>query len=140
MFAALRLLILALTAIIAVPAAAETDDATLAKLVANLGAKSFSKKAQAIDALSATGDARVVAILEAMLSRHLYYRKTDRTIVIAVTEDTTLIVRQALTGAVIDGVQKSGLKSIRINNRLRKILQGAIGSLSLHHKDRKSVV
>lgn len=135
MFAALRLLILVLAAIISVPAAAETDDATFAKLVADLGAKSFSKKAQAIDALSATGDARVVTILEAMLSRHLYYSKTDRAIVIAATEDGTLIVRQALTRAVIDGELISGLKSIRINNRLRKILQGAIGSLSLQHKD-----
>ena len=135
MFAALRLLILVLAAIISVPAAAETDDATFAKLVADLGAKSFSKKAQAIDALSATGDARVVTILEAMLSRHLYYSKTDRAIVIAATEDGTLIVRQALTRVVIDGELISGLKSIRINNRLRKILQGAIGSLSLQHKD-----
>ena len=135
MFAALRLLILVLAAIISVPAAAETDDATFAKLVADLGAKSFSKKAQAIDALSATGDARVVTILEAMLSRHLYYSKTDRAIVIAATEDGTLIVRQAFTRAVIDGELISGLKSIRINNRLRKILQGAIGSLSLQHKD-----
>ena len=108
MFAALRLLILVLAAIISVPAAAETDDATFAKLVADLGAKSFSKKAQAIDALSATGDARVVTILEAMLSRHLYYSKTDRAIVIAATEDGTLIVRQALTRAVIDGELISG--------------------------------
>jgi urea transport system permease protein len=135
MLKALRLFMLVLAALTASPATAETDDAAFAKLVAGLGAKSFSKKGKFINALSATGDPRVVTILEAMLSRHLYRQKSDKSIVIVSTEEGKLIARHPLTGAVVEGAKKTNLKTIRINNRLRKILRGAIGSLSLHRKD-----
>ncbi len=135
MFAALRIVLLALVMGLASTAAAETDDATLAKLITNLGQKSYAQKAKAIDALAATADPRVVAVLEAMLARELYRRKDDGSVLIGAKEDGKFVVRHPISGAVISAIQKSKLKSVRINNRLRKILRGAIGGLSLQHKD-----
>ncbi len=120
---------------IAGPAAAETKLADFAGLVAGLAEKGFKKKAAAIDALAATGDPRAVTILEAMLARRLFQLKADKSVVIGEKTGTKYRVRFAATGAEIATVKKSKLKKIRINNRLRKKLRGAIGALSLHHKD-----
>ncbi|MEL0021834.1 MAG: hypothetical protein VW709_18375, partial [Rickettsiales bacterium] len=135
MFAVLRILAIVLMVSLAAPTAAETDDTALGKLVSELGAKSFKKKAQAIEALAATGDSRAAAILEAMLSRNLFQTKSDGSVVVATKEGEIFTAVHPITGTALEGIVKSDLKNIRINNRLRKILQGAIGGLSLQHKD-----
>lgn len=135
MRAALRIFLLVFMAGVATTAAAETDEQTLGKLVTSLGEKSYTKKAKAISALTATADLRVVPILEAMLSRELYRRKAGGAVLLGGTEGKAFVARDPLTGNVVAGVEKSDLKNIRINNRLRKSLRGAIGSLSLQHKD-----
>ena len=133
MRAALRIIVLVLAAALATTASATTDEAALAKLVADLGQNSFAKKSKAIDALFATGDSRVATILEAMLSRNLYRQSADGAILLKVKRDGKPIYQNPLTEAVI--AKPSKLKKIRINNKLRKKLRGAIGSLSLQHRD-----
>ena len=133
MRAALRIIALVIAAALASTAAAQTDDATLTKLVADLGQKSFSKKSKAIDALVATGDPRVAAILEAMLSRNLYKQKSDNAILVKTKKDGKSVYQNPLTKAAVATTSK--LKKVRINNKLRKKLRGAIGSLSLQNKD-----
>ena len=135
MRAALRILVLVVAAALSTPASAARDAADLAERVAGLGAKSFAKKAKAIDALVATGDPRVVPILEAMLSRNLYRRKADGAIFLAVKQDGKAVYRDPLSGAAAVVEKGSKLRKVRINNKLRKALRGAIGSLSLQHKD-----
>ena len=133
MRAALRIIALVIAAALASTAAAQTDDATLTKLVADLGQKSFSKKSKAIDALVATGDPRVAAILEAMLSRNLYKQKSDNAILVKTKKGGKSVYQNPLTKTAIETTSK--LKKVRINNKLRKKLRGAIGSLSLQNKD-----
>ena len=133
MRAALRIIVLVFAAALATTASAESDEAALAKLVADLGQKSFSKKSNAIDVLVATGDSRVATILEAMLSRTLYRQKADGAILLKVTKVGKSIYQNPLTEALV--AKTSQLKKIRINNKLRKKLRGAIGSLSLQHRD-----
>ena len=133
MRAALRIIALVIAAALASTAAAQTDDATLTKLVADLGQKSFSKKSKAIDALFATGDPRVAAILKAMLSRNLYKQKSDNAILVKTKKDGKSVYQNPLTKTAFETTSK--LKKVRINNKLRKKLRGAIGSLSLQNKD-----
>jgi len=133
MRAALRIIVLVLAAALATTASAAADEATMARLVADLGQKSFSKKSKAIDALVATGDPRVATVLEAMLSRNLFRQTADGAILLKVKKDGGSIYRNPLTEAVI--AKPTKLKKIRINNKLRKKLRGAIGSLSLQHRD-----
>ena len=133
MRAALRIIVLVFAAALSTTAFAETDEAALAKLVAELGQKSFAKKSKAVDALVATGDPRVIGILEAMLSRNLYRRKADGAILLKATKDGKSVYRNPLTGAPV--AEKPTPKKVRINNKLRKKLRGAIGSLSLQNKD-----
>jgi len=133
MRAALRIIALVIAAALASTAAAQTDDATLTKLVADLGQKSFSKKSKAIDALVATNDPRVAAILEAMLSRNLYKQKSDNAILVKTKKGRKSVYQNPLTKTAIETASK--LKKVRINNKLRKKLRGAIGSLSLQNKD-----
>ena len=133
MRAALRIIALVIAAALASTAGAQTYDATLTKLVADLGQKSFSKKSKAIDALFAPGDPRVAAILEAMLSRNLYKQKSDNAILVKTKKDGKSVYQNPLTKTAIETTSK--LKKVRINNKLRKKLRGAIGSLSLQNKD-----
>ena len=133
MRAALRIIALVIAAALASTAGAQTYDATLTKLVADLGQKSFSKKSKAIDALVATGDPRVAAILEAMLSRNLYKQKSDNAILVKTKKGEKSVYQNPLTKTAIETTSK--LKKVRINNKLRKELRGAIGSLSLQNKD-----
>jgi urea transport system permease protein len=116
-------------------AAAEMDERSLTALVADLGAKSFSQKAKAVEALAATGDHRALAVLEAMLERRLFTRKSDNRVVIAVKAGKKFEITAPLTQEKIATVTKGALKKVRINNRLRQQLKGSIGSLSLRHKD-----
>ncbi len=68
-----------------------------------------------------------------MLSRTLYRQKADGAILLKVKKDGKSIYQNPLTATVI--AKTSKLKKIRINNKLRKKLRGAIGSLSLQHID-----
>jgi len=116
-------------------AAAGTNERLLAALVSDLGAKSFSQKAKAVEALAATGDHRALTVLEAMLEQRLYTRKSDHRVVIALKAGKTFAIIAPLTQEKIATVAKGTLKKVRINNRLRQQLKGSIGSLSLQHKD-----
>ena len=116
-------------------ASAEMDERSLTALIADLGAKSFSEKAKAVEALAATNHHRALAVLEAMLERRLYTHKLDNRVVIAVKVDKMFEIIAPLSQMKIATVAKGALKKVRINNRLRQQLKASIGALSLQHKD-----
>ena len=115
--------------------AATAEEKTFDALVGGLAAKSFKQKAKAIDAIAATGDSRAATVLEAMLERRLFTTKADKRLVIGKKAGKKFELQDAATLEAIGAVEKRALKNVRINNRLRKKLRGAIGSLSLQHKD-----
>lgn len=130
----LRSIFLLVAVTLATPSAHATAK-TFDTLVGDLGAKSFSQKAKAIDALSASGDSRAADILQAMLERRLFTTNTDKRLVIGNKAGKQIEILDPVTGETIGKVENAALKKIRINNRLRKKLRGAIGALSLQHKD-----
>ncbi len=100
-------------------------------LLAELTEKSLTKAIPVLEQLEATGSDRVLPVFQAMLAGDLYYIKADRQ-VIAVNEQNgeTRFIRM-LDGEPLPALKKSAIKKIRVNNRLRSHLRGAIARLQL---------
>ncbi len=112
------------------PALAGFDEAVQA-----LNVKSFSKKADAIIALADTGNERVTGILQAMLDSRLFYRKSDRRVVIVEKIDGGYRLTDAATGEALGETGRRAVKKVRINNKLRGLLRNTLARLSLSSKD-----
>ena len=138
--AALVALVIMMAALFPGDGQAQTKDG-FADLVQALGAKSYSAKIRAVNKLAATGDDRAAAILQAMVSRNLYTRKSDKRIVSGLKKGTQFEITDPLTGQVIGLAEKSDLSRLRVNNRLRRTVRTALGALTLASKDpRKRIV
>ncbi len=109
--------------------------ATFEELVPALGAKSSKQKIKTIEAIAATGDERAVHVLEALMEGKLYTQKSDRKVVITKKSGKVYILRDPLTSKEIGQAPKFKLKKIRVNNRLRRIIRGVLGGLTLLSKD-----
>ena len=109
--------------------------ADFASQVSALAKGSYSKKGAAVEVLAATGDERAVPILEAMLDGRLYTKKSDKKVVIGQPQGQIIVLIDPLTMAELEQLPKKDLKKVRVNNRLRGVLRGAIGGLSLMSKD-----
>ncbi len=109
--------------------------ADFADQVAALAEGSYSKKGDAVETLAETGDDRAVPILEAMLAGNLYTRKSDDRVVIGDAQGQIIVLIDPLTMTELEQLPKNELTKVRVNNRLRGVLRGAIGGLSLMSKD-----
>jgi urea transport system permease protein len=127
-----RLAVLTLLAMAALvgPAEAQPDDALRALLPA-LAEGSYSDKGNAVIAFAATGDPRVVPVLEAMADRRLYTLAADGSVVIADVVDGGFLVRDPLTLEEIGVVAKAELEQVKTNNGLRSTIRDALGGLTL---------
>ncbi len=106
-----------------------------ADLLEGLSAKSFNAKIMVVEKLAASGDARVVAPLTALLEGRLHRRKSDGTIVIVKKQDGKKFFFDALDGKPLGEAKPRSSKKIRVNNRLRGVLRGALGRLTLFSPD-----
>ena len=97
-----------------------------ATLVSALGADSFAEKEQAITALGKLGDGRAVTVLTSLNDGRLLKAPDGR---VLVSEATKLL--DPLTGADAADLKADALDRIRVNNRLRGTIQGALGGLTL---------
>ena len=121
-------LVLALLAALLLPAAAQAADADA--LIRALGQGGFDDREKAIAELAATGDPRAASVLEALNAGDLHMRKADGAMVIVGKAGAV----DALTGAAVEGGE-AGLERVRVNNRLRRAIEAAMGSLTLMNKD-----
>ena len=107
---------------------AHADDFTT--LVSALGADSFSEKEQAVIALGKLGDGRAILVLTALKDGRLL-KAPDGRILIARGAKTI----DPLSGTELSDVAADALDRIRVNNRLRGALEGALGELTLFSVD-----
>jgi urea transport system permease protein len=121
---------LAVISLILLAAAFPARADEFATLVSALGADSFVEKAQAITALGKLGDGRAVAVLTALNDGRLLKVPDGR---VMVSDATKLI--DPLTGADVPELKADALDRIRVNNRLRGIIEGALGGLTLFSAD-----
>ncbi len=131
----MRRIILSLLLCFVATALFSTAEADTAALLDGLKAKSFKAKIAAVEKLAASGDDRVVAPLTAMLNGRLHKRKSDGVLVIIKKIDGKKFFYHALNGGKLGPAKSRTSKKIRVNNRLRGILRGALGSLTLFSDD-----
>lgn len=116
---------------------ANTDNQQLATIMADLLERDFNKKANAIKALSNSGDERTVKILSALLNGELYYRKSDKRVVYASLQGRVYELKDVLTSENLGQEKKRKVKKIGINNALRGQLRTVLATLTLFHEDPK---
>ncbi len=127
--AAVLCLLLALLAVR--PAGAQEAAVDLEPLVRQLADRDFAAKIAAVEALGATGDARAVPVLDAMLAGRLAVRSADGRLVITEPRGSVLLLTDPLGGAELGEADKSAVDFIAVNNRLRGVLRGTLGGLTL---------
>ena len=108
--------------------AAQAYDAALDRFLAD----SFSDTAEGIEALAKAGDPRGVPVLEALADRRLFVVPATRAVFY---RDTAGQVLDARTGAKAD--LPASAAGVRLNNRLRNVVQNALGSMTLLSPDRE---
>ena len=127
--------VIALFGSIALTLAAPANAAEIEDAVTALTIGGYAKKATAVAKLAATGDPRAIPILEAMLGRRLFTRKSDKSVIIGDTKGDVIILRHPLDLKEVGEAKSSDLKKVRINNRVRRALKAALGSLTLLSDD-----
>ena len=108
---------------------------SFAEAVNALNVKSFKIKAKAITTLANLNDKRSTDILKAFLDSRLYYRKTDKLVVIIKEVGDDYEITDAIRNEKLGTIGKREIKKIRTNNKLRKQLRSAIAQLSLASPD-----
>jgi urea transport system permease protein len=120
-----------------VPASAATAvaDSDLSRLVNALAAGGFDETQAAIEALAASGDDRVSGILDRLGAGDLVVRKSDRQVFLATEVGRELQLADPVTGADGGVVRKAAAEKIRVNNRIRRAIAAAVGTLTLRSPD-----
>jgi urea transport system permease protein len=116
------------------PAAASPDEA-LEGLVKALAGASFTEKIEITKSIAATGDPRAVGILTALVNSKLYRRKQDDRIVIGEKQGKAYRLKDAFDLAELEQASSRDLKKVRVNNRLRSVVRGLLGGLTLLSPD-----
>jgi urea transport system permease protein len=107
-------------------ATSQTLDEALAKFTAN----SFSQTEEGITAVAATGHARAATIIEALQAGELVFHPASK--VVYIRRGGRIV--EAASGAVAAN-PPADLKGVRINNRLRRAMEAALGGLTLLSAD-----
>jgi urea transport system permease protein len=116
----------------AVGASAQTvDDATLRPLIQALAGDNFDDTTKAISDLVKSGDPRASSILNALGAGDLYVAKADKTVFLGKRDGSDYAAIDPLTGVKLQPVSRSAAEKIKVNNRLRRDIAAAIGSLTL---------
>ena len=112
----------------AVPVRAQSLEAALARFASD----SFAETEKAIAEIAASGDARAADIVAALAEGRLLVRPSDKRVFI---RDRAGVAADASTDAREVNVDLSDLKPVRLNNRLRRTVEAALGSLTLLSSD-----
>ena len=124
--------VLTVVSILLLPSVALAD---LVGDLQGLAEKSNDAKAAAVENLASSGDPRAVPILEAFLDGRLFRAKADERIVIGEASAQGFNIVDAVTGEVLGEVGKREVRKVRINNRLRRLVRGRLGALTLGSDD-----
>ncbi|SED97639.1 amino acid/amide ABC transporter membrane protein 1, HAAT family [Rhizobiales bacterium GAS191] len=98
-----------------------------AELMTRFATENFNEIEAAVTALAASGEETAQTVISALAERRLFYNPADRNVVYKDEAGKTFA---AATGAEIAD-PPSGLKPVRLNNRVRSSIEAALGSLTL---------
>jgi urea transport system permease protein len=125
----LALVLLALAMALAAPA---TKAANLDEAIAHFTQDDFSETDAGVGALAESGDPRAATIIEALQDGRLQFSAEQKKVFYK-DADGKLI--DAVTGTAVTGAPPGDLDTVRINNRLRRSIDAAIGGLTLLSPD-----
>ena len=108
---------------------------TLQDLTQALSVKSYTKKAAIVEKLAATGEEQASPILSALMDGALFTRKSDGKVVLGTKSKKTYFLVDPIDGTDLGEVQKSVLKKVKINNKVRIAIRAGIGRLELTSAD-----
>jgi urea transport system permease protein len=119
-------LLLAIAMALAGPGAARAAD--LAEALAHFAADEFSETADGIAKVAASGDPRAATIIEALQDGRLLFSSQDKKVFYKDKSDKLV---DALSGSEVAGAGPANLATVRVNNRLRRATDAALGGLTL---------
>ena len=111
-------------------AAADFSGAT-----AQLAETPFKAKEEAVAQIVQMRHPNGRALLTALLDGRVFYRRDDRKVFIAAADGEELALTDPVTRALAGKASRDGFAKITTNNRLRKVLKGAIASYDLADPD-----
>jgi urea transport system permease protein len=126
-----KLLLIVALLIAGFAARAEAD--AVDDILAGFASSKYDEIEKTIAALAASGDASAPAILDALNEGQLQIASDKKLYIKA--EDGSLT--EARSGAAVGGDTPLGLKAVKVNNRVRRAIEGAVGQLTLLSPDPK---
>lgn len=126
---------LLLVLLVSAPISAQTDD-PLARELTVLAETRLSKLPAQIDVIAALDDARVPAVLQALLDGDLYKRKVDSKVFIGKPgDDSSLSLTDPVAKESVESAPKKSFRRIGVNNRMRLQLRNTIARINLQSDD-----
>jgi urea transport system permease protein len=132
---ALLLALLVPVLLVGAAVAAPVEDDAFSRLVDALGARGYDETEAAIVALAATADDRVQAILDRLSEGELVTRKSDRRVFVTEKAGSEVRLVDPVTGEEAGAAPKGAVEKIKVNNRIRRAVAAAVGSLTLRSED-----
>ncbi|MCP5159902.1 MAG: urea ABC transporter permease subunit UrtB [Gammaproteobacteria bacterium] len=111
------------------------DDEALRAALTQLREADFSEKAALVETLVGMDHPRVATILNALAESRLFYVTETSRIVIGLGDDVEIAIEDAITGEALGQAVKRDLDRIRVNNRLRSLIENQLASLGLASAD-----
>jgi urea transport system permease protein len=105
---------------------------TLSEALAHFTADDFGETAAGIGAVAASGDARAEAVLRTLQEGRLLFSAERKAVF---SKDDAGQLRDAATGQPVAGEAPADLDTVRVNNRLRRAIEAALGGLTLLARD-----
>lgn len=131
-------MLLRLLTILLIALALPVQAATLEELIADLPKGKFKERALVIEEIARTGDPRAVAILEALSAGDLMQlKKGEKSVVRVEKAGKGFNTFDPLTGEAKGEITKRGARKIKVNNKLRRAIAAAIGTMTLMSPDRE---
>jgi urea transport system permease protein len=121
-------LLLCQLVLLTLPSGAQTYEQALEKLAAD----SFNETDAGITAVAGSGHKLAAKIVGALQDGRLLFTPDDKKIYVREPSGALL---DAATGQTVAGQEPANLKTVRLNNRLRRSVDAALGSLTLRAPD-----
>jgi len=120
----------------------KTVQTSFAELVNKMPSTKLKNMSSLIDKLEGIQHERLLPLYESLLEGKLYYLRQDKTVIIlgdSHGEDTdsveTFSAIKLIDGVTLSSVEKTAIKKIKSNNKLRKQLRKSIAKLTLFSED-----
>ncbi len=123
-----RLVVLVLSLGVLVAGALAANAQSFESALARFSADSFSDTEAALGEVAGSGHAMAAPVVQALQDGRLFFSPADKKVYI---KERSGAVLDAATGKPVAGNAPADLKQVRVNNRLRRAIEAALGGLTL---------